>query len=247
MSASDVVGLEVAVCAVAAGVDDTLGDALVVEVEDLLPEVEVLEQRRTALAGSQRVLVIGDRHALLGGQPRTRRRPRPGAFHRRLRRISRLRPALARRGRSLGRRLTRLRGRCLGGRGRPRCSRLFGYSPCSLRAWSVYVDGCTAYPDGDVANTESHHQRKLGGRTLIRHARAPCLSCWLDGGVFDERLDDPLFGRILLTFGLFALLFHFDTGCLARQTSDPTPAPTMTGRRCRRRYGSSRSRPRPGS
>ena len=39
------VGLEEAVGAEAAGVDDALGDALVVEVEDLLAEVEVLEQR----------------------------------------------------------------------------------------------------------------------------------------------------------------------------------------------------------
>ena len=62
------VGLEEAVRAVAAGVDDALGDALVVEVEDLLAEVEVLEQRRAALADAQRVLVVGDRHALLGGQ-----------------------------------------------------------------------------------------------------------------------------------------------------------------------------------
>ena len=62
------VGLEEAVGAEPAGVDDPLGDALVVEVEDLLPEVEVLEQRRAALAGLERVLVVGDRHALLGRQ-----------------------------------------------------------------------------------------------------------------------------------------------------------------------------------
>ena len=60
--------LEVAVRAEAAGVDHPLGDALVVEVEDLLPEVEVLEQRRAPLADPQRVLVVGDRDALLGGQ-----------------------------------------------------------------------------------------------------------------------------------------------------------------------------------
>ena len=52
----------------APGVHDPLGDALVVEVEDLLAEVEVVEQRRAALAGAQRVLVVGDRDALLGGQ-----------------------------------------------------------------------------------------------------------------------------------------------------------------------------------
>jgi hypothetical protein len=62
------VALEVAVGAVPAGVHDALGDALVVEVEDLLTEVEVLEQRRTPLAGAQRVLVVGDRNPLSGGQ-----------------------------------------------------------------------------------------------------------------------------------------------------------------------------------
>ena len=62
--------LEVAVGAVAARVDDPLGDALVVEVEDLLAEVEVFQQRRAAGADPQRVLVVGDRDALLRGQYR---------------------------------------------------------------------------------------------------------------------------------------------------------------------------------
>ena len=62
--------LEEAVRAVAAGVHHPLGDPLVVEVEDLLPEVEVLQQRRAALADPQRVLVVGDRHALLRRQGR---------------------------------------------------------------------------------------------------------------------------------------------------------------------------------
>ena len=53
MSDERLVVLEVAVRAEAARVDDPLRDALVVEVEDLLPEVEVLEQRRTALAEPQ--------------------------------------------------------------------------------------------------------------------------------------------------------------------------------------------------
>ena len=48
--------------------DDALGNALVVEVGDLLAEDEVLEQRRPARAGAQRVLVVGDRRALVGGQ-----------------------------------------------------------------------------------------------------------------------------------------------------------------------------------
>ena len=62
------VALEVPVRPEPAGVDDPLGDALVVEVEDLLAEVEVLQQRRPARPDPQRVLVVGDRHALLGGQ-----------------------------------------------------------------------------------------------------------------------------------------------------------------------------------
>ena len=62
--------LEVAVGAVAAGVDDPLGDALVVEVEDLLAEVEVFQERRAAGTGPERVLVVGDGDALLGGQHR---------------------------------------------------------------------------------------------------------------------------------------------------------------------------------
>ena len=63
--------LEVAVGAVAAGVDDPLGDALVVEVEDLLAEVEVFQERRAARADPERVLVVGDGDALLGGQDRS--------------------------------------------------------------------------------------------------------------------------------------------------------------------------------
>ena len=53
-------------CRGAAGVHDTLGDALVVEMSDLLPQVEVLEQRR-APAGLQRVVGIGDPQTLRGG------------------------------------------------------------------------------------------------------------------------------------------------------------------------------------
>ena len=69
--AERLVGLEEAVRAEAAGVHDPLGDALVVEVEDLLAEVEVLEQRRAARGRpAQRVLVVGDRHALLRRQHR---------------------------------------------------------------------------------------------------------------------------------------------------------------------------------
>lgn len=53
---------------VAAGVHDTLGNALVIEVEDLLAEVEIFDQRRAAFAGAQAVLVVGDGAALGGRQ-----------------------------------------------------------------------------------------------------------------------------------------------------------------------------------
>ena len=62
------VTLEVAVRRRPARVDDPLGNALVVEMGDLLAEDEVLEQRRPAQAGLERVLVVADRHALIGRQ-----------------------------------------------------------------------------------------------------------------------------------------------------------------------------------
>src|SRR5690554_4857885 len=59
----------------AAGMHDALGDALMVEVGDLLAKNEVLEQRRSAAPRLQRGLVIGDQHTLIGGQwPLGRRR-----------------------------------------------------------------------------------------------------------------------------------------------------------------------------
>jgi len=51
------------------GVDHPLGDALVVEVGDLLAEVEVLHQRRAPLALLQRVVGVIDPQALGRGQP----------------------------------------------------------------------------------------------------------------------------------------------------------------------------------
>lgn len=63
-----IVGLEVAMGGGATGVDHALGDALVVEVGDLLPHDEVFEQRRAALAGLQGVLVVGDAGAGVGAQ-----------------------------------------------------------------------------------------------------------------------------------------------------------------------------------
>ena len=49
---------------------DALGDPLVIEVRDLLEQVEVLEQGRPARADLQRVLIVADRDALVGGQHR---------------------------------------------------------------------------------------------------------------------------------------------------------------------------------
>jgi hypothetical protein len=61
--------------ACATGVDDALGDALVVEVGDLLAKDEVFKQAGAALIGLERVLVVRDRDALLG---RHRRVAAPG-------------------------------------------------------------------------------------------------------------------------------------------------------------------------
>ena len=47
---------------------DALGNALVVEVGDLLTEVEVFHERRAALAGLERVVGVRNPHALVGGQ-----------------------------------------------------------------------------------------------------------------------------------------------------------------------------------
>ena len=62
------VGLEDAVGGRAAGMHDPLRDALVVEVGDLLPEVEVLQQRRSAVAGLERVVGVRQPQALRGRQ-----------------------------------------------------------------------------------------------------------------------------------------------------------------------------------
>jgi hypothetical protein len=62
------VDLKVAVRARAACMHHALGDALVVEVRDLLAEDEVFEQRRAALAVLERILVVVDAHALIGRQ-----------------------------------------------------------------------------------------------------------------------------------------------------------------------------------
>ena len=70
MPASESVKFEEAVRAEAAGVDDALGDALVVEVLDLFEEDVVFEQGRAALACLEGVFVVGDDGAGLGGEGR---------------------------------------------------------------------------------------------------------------------------------------------------------------------------------
>ena len=60
--------LEVAMRRRPARVNDPLGDPFVVEVGDLLAEDEVFEQRRPAQAGLEGVLIVRDRHALIGRQ-----------------------------------------------------------------------------------------------------------------------------------------------------------------------------------
>jgi hypothetical protein len=55
------VALEEAVRGGAARVHDALGDALVVDMGDLLAEDEILEQRRSAQPSLQRILVVRDR------------------------------------------------------------------------------------------------------------------------------------------------------------------------------------------
>jgi len=62
--------LKIAVRAEPARVHDALGDALVVEMRQLFPKVEVLHQRRPARARLQRVVGVRDGHALIGGQDR---------------------------------------------------------------------------------------------------------------------------------------------------------------------------------
>src|SRR4029077_11648838 len=62
--------LEIAVRAAAAGMNDSLGNALVVEMGDLLAQDEILEQRGAARAALERVLIVRDRRTLIGGECR---------------------------------------------------------------------------------------------------------------------------------------------------------------------------------
>lgn len=53
-----------------AGMDDALGNALMVEMKDFLAKDEILEQRRAASACFQAVLVVGDAMAEIVGEMR---------------------------------------------------------------------------------------------------------------------------------------------------------------------------------
>src|SRR5450830_129364 len=67
------VAFEIAVGGRAARMHDAFGDALMVEVRDLLAQDEVFHQGRSTQAGLQRILVVGDGHALVGGHHAVRR------------------------------------------------------------------------------------------------------------------------------------------------------------------------------
>ncbi|MNG26019.1 hypothetical protein D3C84_1109450 [compost metagenome] len=51
-----------------AGVNDALGNALMVKMRDLFTHDEVFQQRWPAIADLQRILVVRDLHALVGAQ-----------------------------------------------------------------------------------------------------------------------------------------------------------------------------------
>jgi hypothetical protein len=48
---------------------DALGDALMVEMGDLLAQDEIFEQARAPLAALERILIVGDRRSLVRRQP----------------------------------------------------------------------------------------------------------------------------------------------------------------------------------
>src|SRR6201999_641708 len=62
------IGLEDTVRRGAAGVHDTLGDPFVVEMSDLLPQMEVLEQRGTPLPCLERMVGVRQPQTLGSGQ-----------------------------------------------------------------------------------------------------------------------------------------------------------------------------------
>ena len=49
--------------------NNPLGDALMVKVEDFFAQHEILEQRRAARARLEAILIVADRNPVIGGQP----------------------------------------------------------------------------------------------------------------------------------------------------------------------------------
>lgn len=70
-SGQRIIVFEVPVHAVAAGVNHTLWNAFMIEVEDFPAKRKILEKRWPTRADAQRVLIAGDRRSLLGCQSRT--------------------------------------------------------------------------------------------------------------------------------------------------------------------------------
>lgn len=60
--------LEKAVSAYTASMDNALGNSLVVEMSDFFAQDEIFQQCRTARIGSQGVLIVGNRQALIRRQ-----------------------------------------------------------------------------------------------------------------------------------------------------------------------------------
>jgi hypothetical protein len=50
--------------------NDTFWNALVIEMRDFVAKDEILQERRAAGIGAERVLIIGERNALVGGERR---------------------------------------------------------------------------------------------------------------------------------------------------------------------------------
>jgi hypothetical protein len=62
--------LEITVRARSAGVNDALWNSLVIEMGDLLAERKIFQKRRTPITGFQRILIVPDDDALIGGERR---------------------------------------------------------------------------------------------------------------------------------------------------------------------------------
>src|SRR4051812_47829434 len=143
--------------------DDALGDALVVEVGDLLTEVGVLEQRRPADAGLQRVVGVRDRQAVIGGEQR------PARAIAKLVERGDLEGARGRRRRALRRhRIERLL------RVRPGRWRLFDRCRKDWNRLIVRRAGHRALACTNRTRTRCGRPALAGVRSIVAGARAPC-------------------------------------------------------------------------